>query len=647
MQLHLILSAATVGLGLITQAQNTFPSSGKVGVGTSSPQQLLHVEGPTLLNLFVSTSPLSSISGSGMIGYAKALPTASGQRLGYFLVGSRGGAQNNYNAAGMVGYAAGAWTAGSSHPAYLAFETTPSGSAARNERLRITSNGDVGIGTTSPTGKLEIRDGHLVVSNTSSSANLILKVNSSNTNASNQILFQDNASTRWALGGAHIGSAGINDFSLYNYTTSSNVLTVLNSNSNVGIGTTSPSSKLHVEDNTIGVAIHGNSTGNSSGGSTIGVYGSAAGYGVYGYSGSSTGTGVHGSGGNFGIQGESNGYGVYGSSSTSYISNGSTGVYGTGYFGMKGNGTFGVYATGGFAALYGEGSVYGIEAFSSDASGGAAVYGGGASVGVQGYGNNYGVYGNSASGGYAGYFTGSVYATTYTGSDRRLKQNITDFRSAINIIDKLQPKLYEYRQDGAYKLMHLPEGKHYGLIAQDVAQILPNLVKETTFDTRMAQAPLKEGQRNTQPSEVVDFKAVNYTELIPILVKAMQEQQTQIEDQRKQNETLQTRIEKLESLLSSHKTNTSTNLPIGYLEQNIPNPAKGGTIIRYHVPAESALANLTLTNANGQILREIRLQGKGIGQVNLNTTALPSGVYNYSLWIDGKETASKQLVIAR
>ncbi len=122
-------------------------TDGKAGIGTSSPQQRLHVEGTSNQAIFVNTSAVGALSGSGMIGYAKELPAAAGNRLGYFLLGSRGGAEANYNTAGMVGYAAGAWTAGSSHPAYLSFETTAPGSTTRSERLRIDAAGYMLPGT--------------------------------------------------------------------------------------------------------------------------------------------------------------------------------------------------------------------------------------------------------------------------------------------------------------------------------------------------------------------------------------------------------------------------------------------------------------------------------------------------------------------
>jgi len=108
------------------------------------------------------------------------------------------------------------------------------------------SNGFVGIGTTAPTSKLEVRNGQLTVSSTTSTALLAINRANSVAGSSNQISFQDNGVTKWALGGTNIGSAGANNFSLYNYNLGNNALTILNNNSNVGIGTTTPGNTLHI-----------------------------------------------------------------------------------------------------------------------------------------------------------------------------------------------------------------------------------------------------------------------------------------------------------------------------------------------------------------------------------------------------------------
>lgn len=226
-----LLSASGLFASILTQnvyaQSNTFPASGSVGIGTLSPQQRLHVEGSSNQAIFVNTSALSTISGSGQIGYAKALPTAADQRLGYFLVGSRGGANNNFNTAGMVGYASGAWTAGASHPTHLVFETTPVNATARSERMRIAANGYVGVGVTNPGflldvgGRIRLRDG------VGGTAGLWLN-NTVNSGTVGFIGVYDN-NTMGLYGSAFGWSLLMNA-----------------SNGNVGIGTATPATKLEV-----------------------------------------------------------------------------------------------------------------------------------------------------------------------------------------------------------------------------------------------------------------------------------------------------------------------------------------------------------------------------------------------------------------
>jgi hypothetical protein len=132
---------------------------------------------------------------------------------------------------------------------------------------------------------------------------------------------------------------------------------------------------------------------------------------------------------------------------------------------------------------------------------------------------------------YAGYFAGDVFTNgTYVSSDERAKQNIADLTGAMKIINQLHPKRYQYRQDGEYGQMNLPRGDRHGLIAQEVEQVLPGLVKETVFVPGTAGPDSLDPNSGVPASNgSINFKALNYTELIPILIKAIQEQQQQID----------------------------------------------------------------------------------------------------------------------
>jgi len=156
-------------------------------------------------------------------------------------------------------------------------------------------------------------------------------------------------------------------------------------------------------------------------------------------------------------------------------------------------------------------------------------------------------YSNPSNPGWAGFFVGNVYCTgTYQSSDEKLKQKIDDLSSGMDIINSLHPKHYEYRHDGNYKLMNLPDGEHYGLIAQDVEKVLPNLVKDTKFETRYANL----NNTDSKNSETINFKALNYTELIPIIIKGLQEQQAINDNQQQQIHEQQRQIDELKKLIS-------------------------------------------------------------------------------------------------
>lgn len=150
---------------------------GYIGIGTNNPATALQVKG----NGYDSTQILSHYVGNdnwaagGFIAYRNNLAPdgvtvtlpKKGNRVGYFMFGSQVASPTGYlalNGAGLSGYAEADWTA-TSTPTDFRFDLAPSGSMARIERMRITSTGNVGIGTTAPTQKLEV-NGAIRLTNT-------------------------------------------------------------------------------------------------------------------------------------------------------------------------------------------------------------------------------------------------------------------------------------------------------------------------------------------------------------------------------------------------------------------------------------------------------------------------------------------------
>ncbi len=105
---------------------------------------------------------------------------------------------------------------------------------ASGNLLKITSNGNVGIGTTSPSVELEVKS---VANN-----NAEIHINSSTDGKPSIIRFQDAGQEVWGLLANYPGTG---KFSVYNYNNNTNAM-VLDPSGNVGIGTTTPDSKLAV-----------------------------------------------------------------------------------------------------------------------------------------------------------------------------------------------------------------------------------------------------------------------------------------------------------------------------------------------------------------------------------------------------------------
>ncbi|WP_458250547.1 hypothetical protein [Geobacter anodireducens] len=140
---------------------------GLVGSGTNAPAAAFHAKG----NTYVSTQIVahwnginagvdSRYAGGGFIGLYNgdnnALPLAN-NRLGYFLFGAANGA-GKLIGSGLNFAAEKTWTT-TSIPSYISFLTAPENSVNMSERVRITSAGNVGIGSFAPTQRLEVAGG--------------------------------------------------------------------------------------------------------------------------------------------------------------------------------------------------------------------------------------------------------------------------------------------------------------------------------------------------------------------------------------------------------------------------------------------------------------------------------------------------------
>ena len=119
-----------------------------------------------------------------------------------------------------------------------------------------------------------------------------------------------------------------------------------------------------------------------------------------------------------------------------------------------------------------------------------------------------------------------------------------------------------------------------------------------------------------------------------------------MQEQEAENRTLKEEVAELRRLVMELKSGSKNATSVsGLLEQATPNPAKGTTRIAYNLPQGAGRAQLLLTDAAGRTVKTISLNNSGFA--TLNTAGLATGIYNYSLLVDGKIVDTKKLTVAR
>lgn len=199
-------------------------------------------------------------------------------------------------------------------------------------------------------------------------------------------------------------------------------------------------------------------------------------------------------------------------------------------------------------------------------------------------------------------------------------QNIESMPKVLDKVMQLKPSLYYFQDSRAFA-----KNKSIGFIAQDVEKVLPELIRNDDGGS----------------------KWMNYSALTVISIKAIQELRPVVDEQKAKIATLEDRIAKLEAALNSlSSSNSVSNAELKgiSLEQNQPNPFNQTTVIRYKIPV-GANAQINIYNAAGVIIKTMRATDSG--QAQINAGELKAGTYTYTLVVDGKQLASKRMIMLR
>lgn len=442
-------------------------SGGSVGIGEPSPAERLHISGSVDNDDVAIRIDNDSDDNSSSTPPSAAVLLNTASNNGYFRVF---GAPADTAANHRIDIGA---TASSS---YLTF------SPSTTEKMRITSGGNVGIGTTIPNSILHIKQN---TSGVSTSAGLTIEQDGAG-DAIAQFLLT--GVRRWVLGADNSDSDKFKLASTADLNTDA-LLTVV-TGGNVGIGTTSPAEKLVVSDsNDVSVRINSTKNGTWTTDQVLGAYE------FYGNDASGAGAQLKGK-----IDCASlNQYGA-GFHMRFFTAGGSSGTSAQERMRIQSSGavTIGKTAPSSYNTQGIELSPSGLGAFTRSGNVPLLVNRTGSDGTAVSIRND-----NSQVGSIS--FSGSTTSFN-TSSDYRLKENIIDLPNALDKIEQLKPKRFNFISE---------ETTIDGFIAHEVQDVIPQAV----FGEK--DAVDEEGNP--------EYQQIDNSKIVPLLVGAIKELKAEIE----------------------------------------------------------------------------------------------------------------------
>ena len=300
------------------------------------------------------------------------------------------------------------------------------------------------------------------------------------------------------------------------------------------------------------------------------------------------------------------------------------------------------------------GKRFGVIGYTTSGQNGVGVYGA-----AGGYGSSYG---ETVSASYAGYFAGPTYVSgtltatdIVTPSDITLKENIIPIveeeKTAGSTLDNVMHMnvikynykakeyqresdefdIYEDKEEAAkaeelakQRIREMAEQKHYGLSAQELQEIYPDIVRK--------------GEDG--------ILGVNYVELVPILIRSIQELKAELDEVKSENDAFKARSAAYEDDETTDVSDATSIPAAATLAQNTPNPFSERTTIRFTLPENARNAYIYIFDMSGKMYKQIPVDSS-MQSVTIEGYELRAGMYIYSLVIGGKEVQTRRMILSK
>lgn len=235
----------------------------------------------------------------------------------------------------------------------------------------------------------------------------------------------------------------------------------------------------------------------------------------------------------------------------------------------------------------------------------------------------------------------------YELSDSSYKTNIEPLQIGLSEILQLKSYSFHFKHDSI-----IDPKLSYGFLAQEVQSTLPDII-DTAKNAML----------------------MDYQQIIPILVVAIQEQQETIDSLKNLVNLLQSKKNvyyeseqsvKMDSILlvldmlkgdlvsccsqsQNYKVESFPNniSHSSMLLQNKPNPYSDKTSIEFEINENFSYASVIIFDLQGTLIKSLPILQKGKGQIVINGFELAAGMYLYTLVVDDKEVDTKRMILIK